>query len=80
MAHGRQDQDLKDTEELLCETHMFPNHIDALRFQELEIILHGLPIRGRHDSIWPPTLVEGTELEDEFAVEKWPRNALDLAY
>ena len=38
-------------------TYMFPEHVDALRLQELEVVLHSLAVRWCHESIRPPTLI-----------------------
>lgn len=57
---------------------MLSHHVETQTLQYLEIVDHGLAARRSVQAIGPIALVERTKVEEEFAVDKWPLDAVDF--
>lgn len=58
---------------------MFAKHVEAKALEHLEIIDHGLTVRGKMETVWPVALIKGTKEEVEFAIEQRALNSIDNA-
>jgi hypothetical protein len=58
---------------------MFADHVISDLLQRHQVIPQSLQARGRVQAIRPEALVQGTELEEELAIEQRALDAVDLA-
>ena len=61
-------------------TYVFSDHIEPQTFQNLEIIDHGLAIGGREQTIWPITLVQCSEHENELAIQQRTHDTINSSF
>lgn len=61
-------------------THMLADHIKPQLFQNLQIVCHGLPVGRSVYAVWPKPLVQSAKLEDKFAVQNGPLDAIHVAF
>lgn len=61
-----------------CSTYMLSHHVETQALQHLEIVDHGFAARGRVETIGPVALVQRAEVEEEFAVDERPFDAIDF--
>lgn len=59
--------------------YVFAQHVVTDALENLDIIDHSLQGRRCIDTIGPETLIQGTELEEEFTIEQWTLNIVNHA-
>lgn len=58
---------------------MFPDHVEPQVLEQLQVVHHRLPSRGRINAIRPEALVQGAKHENKLAIQQRAHDAVDGA-